>query len=81
MVHFVDQSPRYAVLTEEATEIAWDYLERAGKIDDPERCSYFLLGHIESMIKRGERSRLLLSNRAIAEYLRVIEPRTLEVAS
>jgi hypothetical protein len=57
-------------LIEDSIQIAWDYLERTGELDDPEIASKFLLDSVELMIRQGVRSRLLLSNRAITAYLR-----------
>jgi hypothetical protein len=51
-------------------QIAWDYLERTGEIDDPLVASRFLSHHIELMIRSGERRRLMLSNKAITAYER-----------
>lgn len=70
-----------AVLMEEAIQIAWDYLERAGEIKDAEFCSHILLRSVETMIRQGVRNRLLLSNRAIAQYMEALEARTLQAAS
>jgi hypothetical protein len=70
-----------AVLMEEASQIAWDYLERAGEIHDPELCSRVLIDSIELMVRQGVRSRLLLSNRAISQYMRYLEAHTLQRAS
>ena len=58
------------VLTENSVQIAWDYLERTGEIDDPRLASKVLLDAVESMVRQGVRSRLLLSNRAITAYQR-----------
>jgi hypothetical protein len=69
-----------SVLTEEAIQIAWDYLERAGEIEDVEFCSHVLLNSVETMVRQGVRSRLLLSNGAITHYLRALEARTLNAA-
>ena len=55
------------VLLENSIQIAWDYLERTGQIDDGVIASRFLS---ELMIRRGERRRLLLSNKAITAYHR-----------
>jgi hypothetical protein len=66
---------------EEAIQIAWDYLERTGEIDDPEVCSRVLMDSIEKMVRQGVRSRLLLSNRAISQYMRYLEAHTLQQAS
>jgi hypothetical protein len=57
-------------LIEDSIQIAWDYLEQTGELDDPEIASKFLLDSVELMIRQGVRSRLLLSNRAITAYLR-----------
>jgi hypothetical protein len=54
------------ILMENAVQIAWDYLGRSGELGDPEIASRFLLDTVESMVRRGERRRLLLSNKAIA---------------
>jgi hypothetical protein len=58
------------ILMENAIQIAWDYLERTGELGDPEIASRFLLDAVESMVRRGERRRLLLSNKAIDAYRR-----------
>jgi hypothetical protein len=59
-----------AYLMEDSLQIAWDYLERTGEIDDAVVANRHLRGTIELMIRHGQRSRLLLSNRAITAYLR-----------
>jgi hypothetical protein len=66
------------ILIEECVEIAWDYLERSGQIDDPEWASSYLLNYIETWVRTGERRQLLLTNRAIAAYEQV---RTLRKAA
>jgi hypothetical protein len=58
------------LLMENSIQIAWDYLERTGEIDDGAFTSRFLMNAVENMIRRGERRRLLLSNRAISAYQR-----------
>jgi hypothetical protein len=58
------------VLIEDSVQIAWDYLERTGELDDLEIASKFLRDSVALMIRQGIRSRLLLSNRAITAYLR-----------
>jgi hypothetical protein len=40
---------------EKSIEIAWDYLERTGQIDDPEFTSKFLLASVEHAVRMGER--------------------------
>jgi len=57
-------------LLEESLQIAWEYLERTGELRDGGVASRFLSEKIEAMIRRGERSRLALSNRAISAYQR-----------
>gem|GEM_PF-1973358 len=57
-------------LPEESLQIAWQYLERTGELGDGGVASQFLSEKIEAMIRRGERSRLALSNRAISAYQR-----------
>jgi hypothetical protein len=66
-----------AYLLEESFQIAWDYLERSGEIDDAAIASRHLGDTIELMIRHGQRSRLLLSNRAITAYLRFKNSSTL----
>jgi hypothetical protein len=51
-------------------KIAWEYLERTGELGDAAEASRFLSDTIEAMIRRGQRSRLALANRAISAYLR-----------
>jgi hypothetical protein len=51
-------------LLEESFQIAWEYLERTGELGDGAAAT------IETMIRQGQRSRLVLSNRAISAYLR-----------
>jgi hypothetical protein len=58
------------ILMENAIQIAWDYLERTGELGEPEIASRFLLDTVASMVRRGERRRLVLSNKAIDAYKR-----------
>jgi hypothetical protein len=58
-------------LLEESFQIAWEYLERTGELGDGGVANRFLSDKIEAMIRRGERSRLALSNRAISAYQRL----------
>ena len=60
----------FPILTENAIQIAWDYLEGTGQIDDPEFTSWFLLNSVEKMVSDGEYRKLLLANKAIAAYER-----------
>jgi hypothetical protein len=56
------------ILIENSIQIAWDYLEQSGEIDDADLAGHFLLDHVELLIRQGERRRLLLSNNAITAY-------------
>jgi hypothetical protein len=53
-------------LLEDSFQIAWEYLDRTGELGDGAAASRFLSDKIETMIHRGQRSRLALSNRAIS---------------
>ena len=70
----------YPLLLEEAKQIAWNFLERSGEIDDSTKASQFLANKIEFMIAQGQRSRLVLSNRAITAFLQYKKARTIELA-
>jgi hypothetical protein len=63
----------------EAKQIAWEFLERSGEIDDPGEINQFLTGEIEHMIGQGQRNRLALSNRAIAAFREYRRARTIEL--
>jgi hypothetical protein len=69
------------ILMENSIQIAWDYLERTGELDDPEVASRVLLESVEIMIRHGERRRLMLSNRAIDAYKRFKSERHLMLVS
>jgi hypothetical protein len=58
------------ILVERSIQIAWDYLERAGELGEPEVASRFLLDSVEEMVRHGERRQLVLSNKAIDAYKR-----------
>jgi hypothetical protein len=58
------------VLIEHSVQIAWDFLERTGELDDAAVASRFLVNDVELMVRRGERRRVLLSNKAIDDYRR-----------
>ena len=60
------------LLIETSMQIAWDYLDRSGELGDAAVASRFLVGSIELMVRRGERRRLLLANKAIDQYRRFI---------
>jgi len=56
------------LLIESSIEIAWDYLERTGELGDAMVAGRFLSDTIEMMVRRGERRRLMLANKAITAY-------------
>jgi hypothetical protein len=58
------------ILVENAVQIAWDYLEATGEIEDGGVASRFLSETVEAMVRKGERRKLLLSNKAIDAYQR-----------
>jgi hypothetical protein len=68
-------------LMEYAVQIAWNYLEKTGQIDDGGFTSQFLMQNVEEMIRKGERRRLMLSNCAITAYERLRRNRNKEVAT
>jgi hypothetical protein len=67
-------------LIEHSVQIAWDFLARTGELDDAAVASRFLVDDIELMVQRGERRRLLLSNKAIDDYRRFKRKRAMLVA-
>lgn len=56
------------VLVENSLQIAWDFLEASGEIEDPQQTAEILLGAIKTLLLRGENRRLMLSNRAIDAF-------------
>ena len=56
-------SERFAIMAEHSTsvlienQIAWDFLERSGEIEDPVFASRFLYDSIELMVRQGVRNR------------------------
>jgi hypothetical protein len=57
-----------ATVVERSVQIAWEYLDLAGEIDDGLSTRRFLLRHVEKLFAEGVRNQLLLSNRAIMAY-------------
>jgi len=53
---------------EQSFNIAWRVLRQSGDMGDENEAAGFLLNRIEGMMQRGEKRRLLLSNRAIDGY-------------
>ena len=68
-----------ASLMEESLQIAWDYLERTGEIEDNWVASRYLGDAIELMIRHVQRSRLVLSNRAITAYMQFRDANIVDV--
>jgi hypothetical protein len=69
------------VLMENAIQIAWDYLEAIGEIQDPDEASRLLLKSVEAQVYRGERGRLMLSNTAINDYKKFVAERPLRIVA
>jgi hypothetical protein len=55
-------------LVENSLQIAWDFLDASGEIEDPQQTAEVLLGAIKTLVLRGENRRLMLSNRAIDAF-------------
>jgi hypothetical protein len=68
-------------ILEGSFRIAWDYLEATGELAEPQSTATFLLDTIEAMMRRGERRKLLLSNKAIDAYKRRQAERNLALVS
>ena len=56
------------ILVENSLQIAWDFLDASGEIDDPQQTAEVLIGTIKTLMLRGEHRRLMLSNRAIDAF-------------
>jgi len=73
--HFRDGSP---LVMENAIQIALNFLERSGEIDDYTETCRFVADRVEFMMRQGQRNRLVLANRAIAAFQRYRAARTIE---
>jgi hypothetical protein len=69
------------MLAENSIQIAWDYLVRTGELGNPGVASKVLSDTIELLIRRGERRKILLANKAIDAYKRFRAERQLELVS
>jgi len=58
------------VIAEQSFVIAWDYLERAGAIDDPDIAMAELGDEILALLGKGESHRIRIANLAIHAYCR-----------
>jgi hypothetical protein len=67
-----------SLLMANAIQIALNYLQRSGEIDDFTETCEFLADRVEAMIRQGQRNRLVLANRAIAAFQRYRNARTIE---
>jgi hypothetical protein len=72
---FRDGSP---LVMENAIQIALNFLERSGEIDDYTETCRFVADRVEFMMRQGQRNRLVLANRAIAAFQRYRAARTIE---
>jgi hypothetical protein len=61
------------LLLENAVQIAMDYLQRAGEIDDYAETCQFLVDEVEFVMKQGQRQKLVLANRARERSSRTLE--------
>lgn len=61
-----------------AIQIAMNYLERSGEIDDYTETCRFLVDKVEFMIQQGQCNQLVLANRAIADFQKYRLARTIE---
>jgi hypothetical protein len=68
------------LLLENAIQIALNYFERAGEIDDYAETRKFLIDHVQFMIRQGQRNKLILANRAISAYEQHRRSRTIELS-
>jgi len=76
MVGRVDMTEPLPLLMDSSIEIAWDYLNRTGELGDAMVAGRFLRDTIELMVRRGERRRLMLANKAIAAYRQFRRPQS-----
>jgi hypothetical protein len=68
-------------LKQESVQIARDFLERSGEIDDPHTAELLLGDTIELLMNQGISSRLLLSNLAILAYQKYTRSHTIDVGA
>jgi hypothetical protein len=68
-------------LKHESVQIARDFLERSGEIDDPYTTELLLADTVEFLMSQGISSRLLLSNLAIAAYQKYRQSRTIDLGA
>ena len=61
-----------------AIQIALNYLQRSGEIDDYTETFRFLADKVEAMMRQGQSNQLVLANRAIADFQKYRLARTIE---
>ena len=66
-------------MLENSVQIALNYLERSGEIDDYEETCEFLVDNVAFMIRHGQHNKLLLANRAITAFQHYRTARTIEL--
>jgi hypothetical protein len=69
-----------SALLEESFDIAWNFLQASGEIEDVAVANRFLTDTIDLMIRAGRRNKLVLSNRAIVAYQQFRRDRIIEFA-
>ena len=67
-------------LAKDAIQIALNYFERSGEMDDYSEMREFLMTKVGFMIGQGQRNKLLMANRAIAAFQRYRAARTIELS-
>ncbi|MBV8697222.1 hypothetical protein [Bradyrhizobium sp.] len=67
-----------SLLMANAIQIALNYLQRSGEMDDYTETCEFLADKVEAMIRQGQRNRLVLANRAISAFQHYRNARTIE---
>jgi hypothetical protein len=73
-----ENEPRF--LAEHAIQIALNYLQLSGEIDDYAETREFLITTVGFMIRKGQRKKLLLANRAISAFQQHRNARTIEMS-
>jgi hypothetical protein len=58
----------FPALAENLLQIAWEFLEATGEIENPQQTAEILLPNHQTLVLRGEHRRLMLSNRAIDAF-------------
>ncbi|QAU50025.1 hypothetical protein [Bradyrhizobium guangzhouense] len=70
---------------EESFDIAWSFLEKSGELRGAAESADIILDSIEQQLRKGERRKLMLANRAISNYraqvaeMPAVRPRILEL--